>query len=52
MIEPVFAQMKYDRRFDRFGASGRSAARSEWRLQAATHNLIKLHTHRIAANTT
>jgi transposase len=52
MIEPVFAHMKYNRRFDRFGRRGRSAVRSEWRLQAATHNLIKLHTHRIAANTT
>jgi transposase len=48
MIEPVFAQMKYNRRFDRFGRRGRSAARSEWRLQAATHNLTKLHSHRTA----
>jgi hypothetical protein len=28
---------------------GRSAARSEWRLITATHNLLKLHTHQIAA---
>ena len=48
MIEPVFAQMKYNRRFDRFGRRGRSAVRSEWRLQAATHNLAKLHSHRTA----
>src|SRR5436305_2619258 len=46
MIEPVFAQMKYNRKFDRFGRRGRSAARSEWRLQAATHNITKLHRHR------
>ena len=52
MIEPVFAQMKYNRKFDRFGRTGRSAARSEWRLQAATHNLTKLHTHRIAPSST
>jgi hypothetical protein len=52
MIEPVFAQMKYNRKFDRFGRRGTSAVRSEWRLQAATHNLIKLHNHLIAANTT
>ncbi len=48
MIEPVFAQMKYNRKFDQFGRRGRSAVRSEWRLQAATHNLTKLHSHRNA----
>jgi transposase len=52
MIEPVFAQMKYNRKFDRFGRRGRSAVRSEWRLQAATHNLAKLHSHRINLATT
>jgi hypothetical protein len=26
---------------------GRSACRSEWRLIAATHNLLKLHRHEI-----
>jgi transposase len=48
-IEPVFGQMKFNRRFDRFQRRGRSAVRSEWRLAAATHNLLKLHSHRIAA---
>ncbi|MDQ6806074.1 MAG: transposase [Actinomycetota bacterium] len=48
MIEPVFAQMKFNRRFDRFARRGRSAARSEWRLIAATHNLLKLHNHQLA----
>jgi Transposase DDE domain len=43
MIEPVFAQMKFNCRFDRFARRGRSAARSERRLITATHNL-KLHT--------
>lgn len=52
MIEPVFAQMKFNRKFERFHRRGRAAARSEWRLQAATHNLLKLHNHRIAADTT
>jgi hypothetical protein len=50
MIEPVFAQMKFNRRFERFQRRGRSAVRSEWRLIAATHNLLKLHAHQIAAN--
>jgi hypothetical protein len=39
MIEPVFADTKYNRRCDRFQRRGRSAARSEWRLITATHNL-------------
>jgi transposase len=47
-IEPVFGQIKYNRRIDRFQRRGRTAVRSEWRLAAATHNLLKLHQHRIA----
>ena len=48
MIEPVFAHTKFNRRMDRFQRRGRSAARSEWRLITATHNLLKLHGHEIA----
>jgi transposase len=48
-VEPVFGQTKFNRRFDRFLRRGRSAVRSEWRVVAATHNLLKLHSHRIAA---
>ena len=51
MIEPVFAQMKFNRGFERFQRRGRSAARSEWRLAAATHNLLKLHNHRLRLQT-
>jgi len=47
-IEPVFGQIKFNRRIDRFLRRGRAAARSEWRLTAATHNLLKLHSHWIA----
>jgi hypothetical protein len=47
LIEPVFAQTKFNRRIDRFQRRGRSACRSEWRLIAATHNLLKLHRHEI-----
>jgi len=50
-VEPVFAQNKFNRGFRRFQRRGRAAARSEWRFQAATHNLMKLHTHWIAAET-
>jgi hypothetical protein len=47
-IEPVFGQIKFNRRIDRFQRRGRSAARSEWRLVSATHNVLKLHNHWIA----
>jgi Transposase DDE domain len=49
MVEPVFAQIKTNRRIDRFKRRGRAAVRSEWRLIAATHNLLKLHRHALAA---
>ena len=48
MIEPVFADTKFNRRCDRFQRRGRSAARSEWRLITATHNLLKLWRHTAA----
>jgi len=51
-IEPVFGQIKFNRGIDRFLRRGRAAARSEWRLVTATHNLLKFHNHRIAAPTT
>ena len=50
-VEPVFAQIKFNRKINRFQRRGRAAARSEWRLAAATHNLLKLHGHWIAAET-
>jgi hypothetical protein len=49
MIEPVFAQIKQNRRAGRFKRRGRAAVRSEWRLIAATHNLLKLYRHTLAA---
>jgi transposase len=48
MVEPVFAQIKANRRIGRFKRRGRAAALSEWRLIAATHNLLKLHRHTLA----
>jgi transposase len=48
MVEPVFAQTKHNRRINQLQRRGRSAARSEWRLITATHNLLKLHKHQIA----
>lgn len=43
MIEPVFAQIKVGLRAGRFQRRGLAACRAEWRLIAATHNLLKLH---------
>ncbi len=47
-IEPVFGQIKYNRHIDGFMRRGRAAARSQWRLITAAHNLLKLHSHWIA----
>jgi Transposase DDE domain len=47
-IEPVFGQIKYNRRIDQFMRRGRAAVHSELRLVAATHNMLKLHNHWIA----
>jgi len=51
MVEPVFADIKANRRIGRFKRRGRAAVRSEWRLIAATHNLLKLYRHTLAAAT-
>ena len=48
MIEPVFGHTKFNRGIDRFHRRGRHAARTEWRLITATHNLLKLYRHTIA----
>jgi transposase len=50
-IEPTFGQIKHNRGFRQFRRRGRAAARSEWRLITATHNLLKLHQHWIAPAT-
>jgi hypothetical protein len=42
IIEPVFANIKYLRRIDRFQRRGLRACQAEWKLIAATHNLLKL----------
>jgi transposase len=49
MVEPVFGHAKDVRRCDCFMRRGHSAARSEWRLIAATHNLLKLWRSNVVA---
>jgi len=51
VIEPGFGQIKHNRGAEGFQRRGRSAARSEWRLLAATHNILKLWRHNPAAAT-
>jgi transposase len=51
-VEPMFGHTKHNRGMSRFQRRGRSAARTEWRLITATHNLTKLHSHTLAAATT
>jgi transposase len=48
MTEPVFGQIKHNRRIDRFARRGLAACRAEWRLVMATHNLLKLRVHQTA----
>jgi hypothetical protein len=45
MIEPVFADMKFNRRIERVQRRGRGAIRAEWRLITAMHHLLKLWRH-------
>jgi transposase len=47
-VEPMFGHTKHNRGMGRFHRRGRSAARTEWRLITATHNLTKLHSHTLA----
>ena len=49
LLEPVFADTKFNRRADRFQRRGLSACNSEWRLIAATHNFLKLWRAGLAA---
>jgi transposase len=50
LVEPVFTDTKFNRRADRFQRRGLSACNSEWRLIAATHNLLKHWRAGLAAN--
>jgi transposase len=45
LVEPVFAHTKHTRAIARFSRRGHTAVRAEWRLIAATHNLLKLFRH-------
>jgi hypothetical protein len=42
IVEPVFGNIKYLRRIDRFQRRGLRGCQAEWKLIASTHNLLKL----------
>lgn len=42
IVEPIFANTKFIRGATRFQRRGLAACRAEWKLLAATHNLLKL----------
>lgn len=42
-IEPVFAQIKHNRKIRTISRRGLTAADSEWKLICTTHNLLKLY---------
>jgi transposase len=44
-IEPIFGQTKHNRGIRRFSRRGLNAVNSEWKVIAATHNLLKLWRH-------
>jgi hypothetical protein len=44
-VEPVFAQIKFNRKINRVPRRGRAAVLFKWRLVAATRGLMKLHNH-------
>jgi transposase len=44
-IEPVFGQTKHNRGIRRFARRGMNAVNNEWKLIAATHNVLKLWRH-------
>ena len=48
-VEPVFGQLMHNCGIHHFLRRGRSAVHPEWRLPAATLNLMKLHAHQNAA---
>jgi transposase len=45
LVEPVFAHTKHTRGITRFSRRGHQAVQAEWKLIAATHNLLKLFRH-------
>ncbi len=48
-VEPVFANMRYDKGLDRFTLRGRTKVDGQWKLFCLVHNIEKLAHHGYAA---
>lgn len=41
-VEPVFANIRYNKRMSRFNLSGRAKVNTQWHLYCMVHNIEKL----------
>ena len=48
-VEPVFANVRYNKRLDRFTLRERTKVDGQWKLFCLVHNIEKLATHGYAA---
>ncbi|SFQ44316.1 Transposase DDE domain-containing protein [Geopseudomonas sagittaria] len=44
-VEPVFGNLRHNKRLDRFTLRGRERVDGQWKLYCLTHNIEKLATH-------
>jgi Transposase DDE domain len=49
VIEPVFGNLRHNKRLDRFTLRGQAKVDGQWKLFALIHNIEKLANHRKAA---
>ncbi len=48
-VEPVFANLRHNKRLDRFTLRGRAKVNAQWKLYCLVHNIAKLAHHGYAA---
>ena len=48
-VEPVFANLRHNKRLTRFTLRGRAKVDAQWQLFCLVHNIEKLAHHRYAA---
>ncbi len=44
-MEPVFANLRYNKRLHRFTVRGRKKVATQWQLYCLVHNIEKIATH-------
>ena len=47
-VEPVFGNLRYNKRLDRFTLRGQAKVDAQWKLFCLVHNIEKLAHHRYA----